>query len=335
MTIVTFGGAGNAGKTTVLDLLAKYMALDGRAVLGIDSNPDQTLLSFAGLTDEEVKAVPPLCENFEQLKILLEGSNPFYPDLKKVVGTSPVTQHSKRWQPHDINDPVITAYSAAHRGVRYMQTGTYDAADIGRGCLHTKIEGLIFALQRLDDGKKGEHSVTLIDQAHGRDAFGTPVYAQGDILLIVSKSDRKSLDILRDYLSISDEIEAKIGHSINIGVVGNGVTSHEQIKRIQDVAGAKYITSLHDDPTLYRDLSNAGPDIHHISKDNFLALGAIADVVTKAERVPLRRKVWMDFCHGKKEWMDVMYGPEVRAQKTEFVPGAECHVHGPGCKHGH
>ncbi len=334
MTIVTFGGAGNAGKTTVLDLLAKYMAHDGQSVLAIDSNPDQTLLSFAGFTDDEVQAVPHLCDHFDRLKELLEGKNNFYPDLKKVVGTSPVTAKSGLWHPQDEQDPVIQQFSALYHGVRYMQTGTYEASDIGRGCLHTKIEALIFALQRLDDGHDGKKSVTMIDQAHGRDAFGTPIYAQGDILLIATRADRKSLDILKDYLSIAKDIEKTIGHSITMGVVGNGIASDDQLQRIQSVAGTHYITSLHNDPALNREYTNAGPELHQLKPENLQALSRIATAVNDAERMPLRRKVWLDFCHHKKEWMDVMMGPDVRAQKTDFVLGGH-HQCSPGCNHNH
>lgn len=340
MTIATIGGAGDAGKTTILDLLGKEFAARQKSILNIDANPDQNLLSFAGFSDDEVAQIPKLCNEFEQVKHILEGQNPFYANQDMVVATSPVTKDTLRWS-FTVPDDRITSHFAAHKnGVTYMQTGTYTASDIGTGCLHSKIENLVFALERLDDGMAGENGIVLVDQAHGRDAFGTPLYAQGDTLLVVTKPNKKSLDILSEYIGMADEISRNIGAEVKIGVIGNMVHTPEQEAKIKEAAGEHYLASLFYDPALEREDSNTGPQIDELLQENKQAIGLVADYVSAATRDWNRRKAWLELCHIKADWYDVMYGTEVREQKTDFIVTSDDnghkqhHVHGPSCKHG-
>lgn len=334
MTIATIGGAGDAGKTTVLDLLGKEFAKRQKIVLSIDANPDQNLLSFAGFTDQQVSDLPKLCNEFDLVKQVLEGENPFYPNLDMVVSTSPVTHDSKRWSFDVPNDKIMTHFAATANNALYMQTGTYTASDLGTGCLHSKIENLVFALERLDDGSEGEKGMVLVDQAHGRDAFGTPLYAQGDMLLIVTKPNKKSLDILSEYIAMAQEIGRNIGHDVQIGVVGNMVQNDAQAEKIKDIAGDHYIASMIYDPALEREESNTGPQIEQLLQENQQSIALVADRVETAKRDWNRRKAWLELCHFKADWYDTMYGTEVREQKTDFVVTPEPHVHGNHCKSG-
>lgn len=350
MTIIVAGGAGADGKTTVLELVTKFLAAEGKRPLAIDANPDQTLFSFFGVDKDTAAAHPRICDHFDNLKAHLEGGNPDYPDLKKVVDTSPVTPHSRRWSFDDSDQEIIPKFALEKDGVRLMQTGTYEASDLGGGCLHTKIAPLIFMLQRLYDGKKGEQGVVLVDNAHGRDAFGTSLYAQGDAVMVVARPDMKSAEILRDYLTMAKTVEKSIGFPVPVIVVGNRLSIDlqefaEEEKFLKDIAGDSYIGSLQEDPALKRKFSNTGPSLDRLSAHNYKIIAQVAAAVESAERIPERRKVWMDLCHGKATWQDALTGPGISSQKSDYVPDAgtddykrlRCGVpgyqHGPGCKH--
>jgi CO dehydrogenase nickel-insertion accessory protein CooC1 len=350
MTIIVAGGSGADGKTTVLELVAKYLGAEGKRPLAIDANPDQTLFSFFGVDRETASAHPRICDHFDMLKSHLEGQNPDYPDLKKVVDTSPVTGHSRRWSLNDAQEDILKQFALEQDGVRLMQTGTYEASDLGGGCLHTKIAPLIFMLQRLYDGKKGEQGVVLVDNAHGRDAFGTSLYAQGDAVLVVARPDMKSAEILRDYLTMAKAVEKSIGFPVPVIVVGNRLSADpqefaEEEKFLKDIAGESYIGGLREDPALKRKFSNTGPSLDRLSPHNYRMIAQITHAFEAAERIPERRKAWMDLCHGKATWQDVLTAPGISSQKSDYVPDAEnddykrlrCsipgHQHGPGCKH--
>jgi CO dehydrogenase nickel-insertion accessory protein CooC1 len=360
--IIVAGGAGADGKTTILELVSKYLAAEGKQPVVIDANPDQTLLSFFGVNKETAEKLPRICDHFDALKQHLEGRNPDYTNLKMVVDTSPVTRHSKRWSLNDSQEKILNDFVLEQDGVRLMQTGTYEASDPGGGCLHTKIAPLIFMLQRLYDGKKGEDGTVLIDNAHGRDEFGTSLYAQGDAVLVVARPDMKSAEILRDYIGMSRAVEQSIGFPVKVIVVGNRMSADpaeftEEEAFLKGIAGDAYVGGLVEDKALKRKFSNTGPSLDQLSDHNYRAIAQIAATFETLERIPERRKAWMDLCHGKATWQDVLTGPGITDQKTDFVPDAEkkgrlqcddghdhghshhgCnhphHRHGPGCNHG-
>lgn len=352
MTIIVAGGAGADGKTTILELVAKFLAVEGKKPLAIDANPDQTLFSFFGVGSVIAAAHPRICDHFDMLKQSLEGANPDYPQLNKVVDTSPVTRGSRRWAFNDTQDEIARKFTLEQDGVRLMHTGTYEASDLGGGCLHTKIAPLIFMLQRLYDGAKGEQGITLVDNAHGRDAFGTSLYAQGDAVLVVARPDMKSAEILRDYLSMAKAVEKQINHPVTVIVVGNRLSTDpveraEEEKFLRDIAGDAYIGGLQDDPALKRKFSNTGPSLDKLSGANYRTIARVAAAFEAVERIPERRKVWMDLCHGKATWQDILTAPGISDQKTDFVPDQNdhdddhdhknCkhphHKHGPHCRH--
>lgn len=347
MTIIVAGGAGADGKTTVLELVAKFLAAEGKRPLAIDANPDQTLMSFFGVDKGVASNTPRICEEFDFLKNHLEGKNQDYPDQDHVVDTSPVTEHSARWDLSNPDEEILKKFVREVDGARLMQTGTYQASDLGAGCLHDKIGPVVFMLQRLYDGVQGENGVVLVDNAHGRDAFGTSLYAQGDAVFVVARPDMKSAEILRDYISMSDSVAKTIGHPVNVMVVGNRMSNDatefaEEEKFLKDIAGDRYIASLREDPALKRKFSNTGPSLDKLSPQNYQAIASIATALEAAPRIPERRKAWMDLCHGKATWNDVLIADGISKQKSDFVPDAgekgryvalKPHVHGPHCKH--
>ena len=370
MPVAIVGGAGSDGKTTVLELVSKYLVTQGNEPLVIDANPDQNLASFFGLLKDQEAAILEICEHWEDIRDHLEGDNPDYPNRDFVVDTSPLTAHSGRWNASDHADPILQKYSRVHDGVRLMRTGTYEIKDIGAGCLHDKIGALTFLLNHMDDGAQGQNRTTFVDNAHGRDAFGTPLYAQGDMTIVVARPEKKSIDIMLDYLKMAEQVEKDIGYPLNIVVVGNRFSTDPAIfqaqeKIFQELAGKRYITALQNDEALERGLnaelaglvrtgfnvsaaggkdildkiklSNEGPRLDQLSARNMVALEKIAQVVGAAQRIPERRKEWNALCLGRADYLDKLLDPSVRQQKSDFVADKhkphKPHKHGPGCKH--
>lgn len=362
MPVTVVGGAGSDGKTTVLELVSKYLVTQGKEPLVIDANPDQNLASFFGLPKEDEDALAEICEHWEDIVEHLEGENPDYPHKDHVVDTSPLTENSKRWKAGDNNDPVIQKYSVEYDGVRLMRTGTYEAKDIGAGCLHDKIGALTFLLNHMNDGLHGEDRMTFVDNAHGRDAFGTPLYAQGDTIMVVARPEKKSIDIMLDYLKMAKQVEEDIGYPLNVVVIGNRFSSDPEIfeaqeKIFKELAGDRYVASLQNDEALERgmtaelaglvrsefnvsaaggkeilekiEMSNEGPRLDQLSAHNIAALEKIAEALSNAERIPERRKEWNALCLGRADYLDKLIDPSVRKQKSDFV--ADKHEHGSSC----
>ena len=366
MPVSVVGGAGADGKTTVLELVSKYLVSQGKEPLVIDANPDQNLASFFGMSAQQQEDMPKICDHWEELRDHLEGSNPDFPDKDEVVDVSPLTENSVRWKAGDPNDHIMQKYSQLHDGVRFMHTGTYEVEDIGAGCLHDKIGPLVFLLNHMNDGVHGEECTTFVDNAHGRDAFGTALYAQGDSVLVVARPEQKSIDIMKDYLVMADKVAADIGHEINVIVVGNRFSNDPDVfqaqeKMFSELTGGRFVAALQQDDALDRglnaqllslvrsdfnlsaasgkdildeiDMTNKGPSLDQLNDHNQAALEEIASAILSAERIPERKKEWIDYCLGRAEWHDDLISPNVRKQKSDFV--ADKHEHGPGCSHHH
>ena len=366
MPVTVVGGAGADGKTTVLELVSKYLVSKGQEPLVIDANPDQNLASFYGLPEELEADMPEICNHWEDIRDYLEGDNPDYPNKDHIVDVSPLTEHSARWAAGDNNDQILQQYSREFEGVRFMRTGTYEAKDIGAGCLHDKIGALTFLLNHMNDGLHGEDRVTFVDNAHGRDAFGTPLYAEGDVILVVARPEKKSIDIMKDYLEMAKQVEKDIGHPINIVVVGNRFSTDPDIfeaqeKIFKELCGDSFVAALQNDEALERglnaelaglvrsnfnvaaasgkdilsniEMTNQGPRLEQLNAHNLAALATIAETLSTAERIPERKKEWIDLCLGRADYLDKLIDPSVREQKSDFV--ADKHEHGPGCGHHH
>ncbi|MEC8665628.1 MAG: hypothetical protein VXY16_09180 [Pseudomonadota bacterium] len=366
MPVTVVGGAGADGKTTVLELVSKYLVSKGQEPLVIDANPDQNLASFYGLPEDLEADMPEICNHWEDIRDYLEGDNPDYPNKDHIVDVSPLTEHSARWAAGDNNDQIIQQYSREYDGVRFMRTGTYEAKDIGAGCLHDKIGALTFLLNHMNDGLHGEDRVTFVDNAHGRDAFGTPLYAEGDVILVVARPEKKSIDIMKDYLEMAKQVEKDIGHPINIVVVGNRFSTDPDIfeaqeKIFKELCGDSFVAALQNDEALERglnaelaglvrsgfnvaaaggkeilsniEMTNQGPRLEQLNAHNLAALATITETLSTAERIPERKKEWIELCLGRADYLDKLIDPSVREQKSDFV--ADKHEHGPGCGHHH
>lgn len=370
MPIIVAGGAGGDGKTTILELVSKYLVTQGHEPLNIDANPDQNQAQYFGIPPQRAEKMPKLFEHWPALRDHLEGSNPDYPDQRLIVDTSPLTKNSRRWNAGDSNDPVLSTYSIEHDGIRFMRTGTYEAEDIGAGCLHDKIGTLTFLLNHMNDGPHGKDRITFVDNAHGRDAFGTALYAQGDLILVVATTDPKSIEIMMDYLKMAEHVEKDIGHKINIAVIGNRFSNNPalfsaQEKIFQHLTKGRFIAALENDDALNRGmasqlvncgpelnqmsgeeilqhmtLTSAGPSLDRLSPRNILALQTIAETIRNTERNPYLRKEWIELCLDRSQYLDKT-DPAIRSIRTDFVADGDDdtyqrfrpHVHGPHCNH--
>jgi CO dehydrogenase nickel-insertion accessory protein CooC1 len=362
MSVAIFGGAGGDGKTTILQLLAQYDTHLNKTPLLIDANPDQNLADFFGLSAAQKNDIPAISNHWDDLRDALEGENPHYPNKDHIVDTSPITPHSKLWNIGNPDDVILNQYSRLYDGIRFMRTGTYEAKDIGSGCLHDKIGTLNFMLTHMDNT---QNSTVLIDNAHGRDAFGTPLYAQGDILIVTACPTEKSIEIMMDYLNMADQLTQEIGFEINIAVVGNRFSTNDrkykiQEKIFQNLTQGRYVGALKKDPALDRGMEGAldqmiksgfnfkaksGREIFDALKkpsvllDKLHQASNVATIATLYNKIALakpdrtRQAAWTHYCLQKATYLDQLIDPSVRQQTSEH--GGSCHGHHhQHCTHG-
>lgn len=338
MTIGIIGGEGSVGKTTILNLLAQHTSQAGLPTLYVDANPDQNGLEFGGVPDEARRALPVISTAMDFLRATLEGRNPLYKDnLDQVITSSPVTKDSGFWRV-SADDAVMRKFSLEHHGLSYMQTGSFTVEDAGVSCSHEKTSPLGFMLERLDDGLTGQEAKVLIDYAHGEDGFSTPLYPQSDLVIVAARPNKKSADIMSNYLRLSEEISEKIGHEIEIAAIGNMLSTDSETRTAQEDflrARAKgcYVGGLTMDPTLEAGFETTVAILGDLSDENQRAIASLAERLDAADRDLDRREAWRRYVHGNfaayyDDLMDT--GGAIAAQEEHA--GHRC---GSGCDHHH
>ncbi len=338
MTVAIIGGEGSVGKTSVLNLLAQHIALEGKPTLYIDANPDQNGLEFGGVSDAQRAGINGISNGMEFLTSTLEGHNPLYRDhLDHVISTSPVTDDSGFWTA-DRDDPVMQKFAVGHDGISFMQTGSFTSEDAGIACSHDKIGPLVFMLQRLDDGLDGKQATALIDYAHGEDGFGTPLYPQSDLVIVVARPNKKSRDIMANYLRLAEQIGKDIGHNVEIAVVANQLSTdpvkrEQQVAYLKEVAGDHYVAGLTMDPVLEREFENTAASLSELKPENQHAIALLAARIDAAQRVPERKQAWLHRVHAETApWYDKMLDADGAIAAQNDHAGHTC---GHGCNHHH
>lgn len=338
MTIAIIGGEGSVGKTSILNLLAQHSALEAKPTLYIDANPDQNGLEFGGVPEVRRKGLSGISTGMAFLAQTLEGNNPLYREhLDHVISTSPVTAESEFWS-LDPNDPVMQNFALEQDGIHFMQTGSFTAQDAGIACSHDKISPLVFMLQRLDDGTDGKRANVLVDYAHGEDGFGTPLYPQADLVIVACRPNKKSRDIMGNYLRLADQIGHDIRHRIDVAVIGNQLSTDpdkraRQEAYIREVAGRNYVGGLTMDPALEREFENTAAALHELLPANQHAIALLAARLEATQRVPERKQAWLRHVHAETApWYDKMLGADGAIAAQNEHAGHTC---GHGCNHHH
>ena len=338
MTICVVGGGAGDGKTTLVELVARHLAARGRQPLVIDCNPDQNLGSYLGFSERELSAQAKIGENFPFLKTTFDAR---HPQLSVLMPSAPPIWSTRWWDATNSGDPVLRKFAlATEDGIALMAAGTYRTGQFGSGCYHDHSGPAEYMLTRLDDGRDGRKKQVLVDNVHGADAFGTPLYALGDVALVVASPTRKSREILALYLDKAAEVQRELGFVVPIAVVGNRLSADPARRDREDgllreAAQGKLIGSFETDGALMRDLdSNRGPSLADLTPHNRRTLSLIEARIDAADRKWEVRRDWLNHCLGASaSWANGAKGTDVTWQKSDFIPAARGHICTDGCGH--
>ena len=208
---IAFVGKGGSGKTTLAALFSRYLALLGHRVLAIDADINQHLAFALGAA--ESYAPLPLAADMRLLKEYLRGTNSRIVSADAMVKTTPPGDGSRLLRLGERN-PVFSAFAKELGSVRHIATGEFESGDIGVKCFHSKTGAVELLLNHLVDGK-GEYVV--VDMTAGADAFASGLFAQFDLLAVVTEPTRQSLGVWEQYRTYAD------GYGLAFAVIGNKV----------------------------------------------------------------------------------------------------------------
>ncbi|MFD7241641.1 ATP-binding protein [Streptomyces massasporeus] len=312
---IAFVGKGGSGKTTLSALFARHLARSGAPVLAVDGDINQHLAEALG--GEEVSA-PPLGAHVSEIKKFLRGDNPRIPSPEAMIKTTPPGRGSRLLRPLG-DDDLHGLHVGRAGGVPLMVTGEFDESDLGVACYHSKLGAVELYLSHLLDGP-GEYVV--VDMTAGADAFASGLFARFDITFLVAEPTRKGVSVYRQYRDHAEQF------GIRIAVVGNKVTSEDDVLFLKEQVGDDLLTHLVHSPWVRaaeQGRTEPGPHaLASLEPHNRHALGLLREAVDSHPRDwdRLHRHAVEFHLRNVRAWADARTGEDLAAQvDPDYVPG--------------
>ncbi len=231
---IAFVGKGGSGKTTVSSLFIRRLAETGRQVVAIDADINQHLGAALGLHDDDIRSLPTLGYNLDDIKRYLKGDNERIESLDLFLKSTPPARGSRLLRAGEPN-PIFDTYSTVVKGVRLMSTGLYDEQDIGVRCYHGKQGSAEIVLNHLLDG---EDEFVAVDLTAGADSFASGIFLKFDMTFLIAEPTTKSLGVYAQYKQYA------ASHNIAVRVIGNKVEDEDDEQFIRQHVGDDYFGTM-------------------------------------------------------------------------------------------
>ncbi len=209
MVKIAVSGKGGVGKTTVAGVLANFFVKKGFKVLAIDADPAPNLALTLGLSSEQANKITPISENNDLI------------EKKTGTGVEGVYRLS-----FSVDDIVKDFTQMSPSGVNLLVMGTIRS--VGSGCM-CSANALVRALLRHLLVERNE--VVIMDMEAGVEHMGRGTAKHVDIMLIVTDSSLKSLEIGKKIYNLAKQAGIK-----KALLVGNRVKKPEERKVIERFA---------------------------------------------------------------------------------------------------
>jgi len=197
---IAVSGKGGVGKTFITSILAQYFLKKGFKVLAIDADPSPNLGVNLGLTFDKIKSITPILENFDLIKSKTDSGIPGIYKLNFEV------------------EDVIKNYSiATPSGVNLIVMGVIKSPESGCTCpANAFIKTLLKHLLTKRD------EVIIMDMEAGTEHLGRGTAKHVDLMLIISDSNLKSLNIALKIHELSIKMGIK-----HVFLVGNKILNEK------------------------------------------------------------------------------------------------------------
>jgi CO dehydrogenase maturation factor len=311
---VAFVGKGGSGKTTMSALFARYLAASGAPVVAIDADINQHLGVALGLAEEEAAALPALGARLTAIKEYLRGSNPRISSAATMVKTTPPGRGSRLLRV--LGDDPVHDLSRVVDGVPLLVTGPFEASDLGVSCYHAKVGAVELYLNHLVDGP-GEYVV--VDMTAGADSFASGLFTRFDMTFLVAEPTRRGVAVWRQYR------EHAAGYDVPLAVVGNKVSSADDVAYLQEQIGSDLIGCF-GQSSFVRAQERGGPlsltDLEPSNRSLLSELRACVDA--RIKDWPAYQRTAVEFhLRNAGAWASKSVGEDLSAQvDPDFVPAA-------------
>jgi len=202
-------GKGGVGKTFIAGSLAGQFAREGHPVIAIDADSSPNLARTLGLSAEQARAIMPVAEN-EELIRLKTGTD--YSGVFRLSFTV---------------DDIISRYAVpTPSGASLLVMGTVKAMGSGCACpAHSVVRALMRHLV------VDRNEIVILDMEAGIEHLGRGTAEHVEILLAVTDANLKSLDTAANICRLARESGIR-----TLGLVANRVADERQESAIRRYA---------------------------------------------------------------------------------------------------
>ena len=182
-------GKGGVGKTTLVSVLSKLYANEGKSVLAVDVDPDSNLGLALGFTEKDVEEITPISKMTE---LISERTGATKENFGKFFKINPEVK--------DIPDK----FAREKNGVKLLVMGTVETG--GGGCVcpeHVMLKRIISHLVVNDE------SLVIMDMEAGLEHLGRGTANMVDFFIVVIEPGARSIQTYHNIRKLAADIGVK------------------------------------------------------------------------------------------------------------------------------
>lgn len=212
---IAISGKGGVGKTTFAANLARWLSLKGITVLAVDADPDASLGTVLGISDDVLSDLKPIVDMKELIEERMGGSGTYYPLNPDV-------------------DDILDDYCISLGPLKFFRMGNIKGG--GTSC-YCKENSFLQAL--VNSLILGEHDTVILDMGAGIEQLTRGTALGVDVLVIVTEPTKVSVQTVKVIQKLA--LELGIPRAF---VVGNKVRNLKDENFLRDLFSAEQLIGI-------------------------------------------------------------------------------------------
>lgn len=212
---IAISGKGGVGKTTFAANLARWLSLKGITVLAVDADPDASLGTVLGISDDVLADLKPIVDMKELIEERMGGSGTYYPLNPDV-------------------DDILDDYCISLGPLKFFRMGNIKGG--GTSC-YCKENSFLQAL--VNSLILGEHDTVILDMGAGIEQLTRGTALGVDVLVIVTEPTKVSVQTVKVIQKLA--LELGIPRAF---VVGNKVRNLKDENFLRDLFSTEQLIGV-------------------------------------------------------------------------------------------
>ena len=212
---IAISGKGGVGKTTFAANFARWLSLQGTTVLAVDADPDASLGSVMGISDDVLADLKPIVDMKELIEERMGGSGTFYPLNPNV-------------------DDILDDYCVSVGPIRFFRMGNIKGG--GTSC-YCKENSFLQAL--VNSLILGEQDTVILDMGAGIEQLTRGTAMGVDVLVIVTEPSKVSAQTVK----VLQQLALELGIP-RVVVIGNKVRNAKDEGFLRDRFSSEQLIGL-------------------------------------------------------------------------------------------